>query len=49
VSTLICHRVGSAKNVCLVRGGRLVIGDPTLIAFCFILVFLGYLLVHLFQ
>jgi hypothetical protein len=30
VNTLIYHRVGSAQNVCLVMGGRLVIGVSTL-------------------
>jgi hypothetical protein len=30
VNTLICHRVGSAQNVCLAIGGRLVIGVSTL-------------------
>jgi hypothetical protein len=30
VNTLICHRVGSAQNVCLVKGGCLVIGISTL-------------------
>jgi hypothetical protein len=31
VNTLICHRVGSAQNVCLAIGGHLVIGVSTLI------------------
>jgi len=30
VNTLICHRVHSVQNVCLVIGGRLVIGIFTL-------------------
>jgi hypothetical protein len=30
MNTLICHRVGSARNVCLVIGERLVIGISTL-------------------
>jgi hypothetical protein len=49
VNTLICHRVGSAQIACLVIGGRLVIGVSTLIAFCFVFVFIGSILVHLFQ
>jgi hypothetical protein len=31
VNTLICHRVGSPQNVCLVVGGHLVIGVSTLV------------------
>jgi hypothetical protein len=31
VNTLICHRVGSVQNVCLVIGGHLVIGISTLL------------------
>jgi hypothetical protein len=31
VNILICHRVGSAQNVCLVIGGRLVIDVFTLV------------------
>ncbi len=49
VNILICRKVGSVQNVCLVIGGRLVMGVSTLIGFCFILVFLSSILVHLFQ
>ncbi len=31
VNTLICHKVGSAQNVCLETGGRLVIGISTIV------------------
>jgi hypothetical protein len=30
MNTLICHKVGSVQNVCLVIGGRLVLGVSTL-------------------
>jgi hypothetical protein len=33
VNTLICHKVGSAQNACLVIGGHLVIGISNLHSF----------------